>query len=210
MQVQPTPGPRYSPDSDPLARLILYTLLAFPLLALFGEGLGVLLRLQGNLLSTTCLYGGWCAWLLGLSLAHELKKKIRQRQGLYTPPLRGLRSSRPLSHSEWRTWGMLIVSVLTAVCTDGYIFALAGSAALTLFMLTAFLRGRGVDRLRCYLRLEWILLGYSLPLLAITVLIPLQVQWYPQAGTDVPHAGLHLFFPAMGALVATACSKAAA
>lgn len=204
MPVPSTPGPRYSPDSDPLARLILYSLLAFPLLALSGEGLGVLLRLQGNLLFTTCLYGGWCAWLFGLSLGHELKKKVKQRQGLYAPPPRILRSPRPLSNREWRIlWGMLAVSLLIAVCTDGYLFALAGSAALALFMLTAFLRGRGVDRHRCYMRLEWLLLGYSLPILAITVLIPLQVQWYPQASNVVPHPGLHLFFPVMGTLVAT-------
>lgn len=209
MAEQTTPRPRYSPENDTLARLILYSLLAFPLLALFGEGLGVLLRLQGNFLYMACLIGGWCAWLVGLSWALELKKKRKQRQGLYTPPLRGLRSPHPLSHSEWRIlWGMFAVCMLTAACTDGYLFALAGSAAFALFMLTAFLRGRGVDRLRCYLRLEWILLAYSLPILAITALIPLQVQWYPQADNAVPHAGLHLFFPALGTLFATSLLEA--
>jgi hypothetical protein len=183
----------------------LYSILAFPLFALFGEGLGMLLRLQDNRLYTTFLIGGWCAWLVGLGTAQALKRKVKQRQGPYAPPQHAMRlPPRPLGRGGWRTLCVaLAVGVLILICTDGYIFALVGSGALSLFMFTTYLREQHVDHRRCYLRLEWILLGYSLPFLAITALVPLQVQWYPEAGSTLPHIGLHLFFPAMGTLVST-------
>ena len=205
MPGQPPQPQQYRPDNDPLARLILYSILAFPPFALLGEGLGMLLRLQDNHLYTTFLIGGWCAWLVGLGTAQALKRKVKQRQGLYAPPQRAMRlPPRPLGRGGWRTLCVaLAVGVLILICTDGYIFALVGSGALSLFMFTTYLREQHVDHRRCYLRLEWILLGYSLPFLAITALVPLQVQWYPEAGSTLPHIGLHLFFPAMGTLVST-------
>lgn len=134
----------------------------------------------------------------------SMQSQAQASQPSYEPERVLHRPARSLARSEWRILcGMLAASILILICTDGSIFALCSSGAFSFFTLTAFLHGQSVDRLRCYLRLEWILLGYSLPSLAIIALIPLQVQWYSAKSGVFPHFGLHLFFPAMGILVPT-------
>jgi hypothetical protein len=133
------------------------------------------------------------------------EKKTKQCQGHFQPPQsRGIHPAQPLGRSGWPAlWVALAMSIFMCICTDGYIFALAVSGGLSVFMLTVYLRGQHIDHRRYYLRLEWIMLGYSLPILAITALIPLQVQWSPIASNALPHIGLHLLFPTIGMLVTT-------